>query len=372
LEALAIVWSFKRFRAYLQCSTTLVFTDHSFLKWLAEAKDNVMGRIWRWSMYLQQFNYQVFYVPGSTNLAADALSRHPLPMVHQVDILSLSIHDTHWLKAQELDPFIKEVKKKWKNNMPSTTKRFTVTNDLLFHIRLAPRNRQASHLLLVVPQQLIKQYHSSIWTGHYGTMKTLKRLGQARFWWPSLIHDVKIFCRQCQLCQQTKTSTKRIVYPLKQTSSSAPWAKTAMDFFGPLPASQLGNKYVLVVIDTFSRYVELYALATNSQAYLANIIYHQLVPRHGLPMEFLSDNGAPFASDFITTLDTNTLFAPPFHQQANGIAERFMGILRRLIISYIEQEHIGQQWDRLLQFFAFAHNTTYLDVIGNTPFFVCH
>ncbi|SAL97375.1 hypothetical protein [Absidia glauca] len=149
-----------------------------------------------------------------------------------------------------------------------------------------------------------------------------------------------------------------------------------MDSFGPLPASQLGNKYVLVVIDTFSRYVELYGLATNSQAYLANIIHHQLVPQHGLPMESLSDNGSPFASDFITTLasllDTNTLFAPPSHQQANGFAERFMGTLRRLIISYIEQEHIGQQWDRLLQLFAFAHNTTYLEVIGNTPSFVCH
>lgn len=65
-------------------------------------------------------------------------------------------------------------------------------------------------------------------------------------------------------------------------------------------------------------------------------------------------------------------YSPPYHQQANGIVKRFMGTLRRLIITYIQQELISMNWDRLLPFFAFAHNTSHLDIIDNTPFYICH
>ncbi|SAL96436.1 hypothetical protein [Absidia glauca] len=125
-----------------------------------------------------------------------------------------------------------------------------------------------------------------------------------------------------------------------------------------------------------SRYVELYPLATPSQGFLATIIYQHFVPRHGLFDEFLSDNGPPFTAEFITTLatllQTNLRFSPPYHQQANGMAERFMGTLRRLIITFIEQDTMGIHWDRRLTFLAFAHNTSHLDILNSTPYFICH
>ncbi|SAL96423.1 hypothetical protein [Absidia glauca] len=118
---------------------------------------------------------------------------------------------------------------------------------------------------------------------------------------------------------------------------------------------------------------ELEALAIIT---LADILYRQFIPRHGLPDEFLSDNGPPFASEFISTLasllNIQLRLTPPYHQQANGIAERFMGTLRRLILAYIDQPLVGNHWDQLLQLFAFAHNTTHLDIINSTPFFICH
>ncbi|SAL96437.1 hypothetical protein [Absidia glauca] len=90
------------------CSASESGTDHqvsSSLQWSANAKDNTQDRIWRWSMYLQQFHYQVFYVPGSTNQAANALSRHPLPMVSLID----TTDKIDWLSLQAQDPDIMKI-----------------------------------------------------------------------------------------------------------------------------------------------------------------------------------------------------------------------------------------------------------------------
>ena len=73
-ECLAIVWAFKKFYQYLYGKHFRVETDHQPLKYLQTARQ-LNGRLMRWAMYLQQFDYTVINIKGSENSGADCLSR---------------------------------------------------------------------------------------------------------------------------------------------------------------------------------------------------------------------------------------------------------------------------------------------------------
>jgi hypothetical protein len=65
-------------------------------------------------------------------------------------------------------------------------------------------------------------------------------------------------------------------------------------------------------------------------------------------------------------------FSPPYHPQSNGLIEKFMGTLRRMILTYINPQHINSNWDRQLRIFRFIYNTTHHSTTNNTPFFLVH
>nr|GFA12463.1 reverse transcriptase domain-containing protein [Tanacetum cinerariifolium] len=73
-EMLAVVYAFEKFRSYLIMTKSMVYTDHSALKYLF-AKKNAKARLLRWVLLLQEFDFEVLDTKGAENLAADHLSR---------------------------------------------------------------------------------------------------------------------------------------------------------------------------------------------------------------------------------------------------------------------------------------------------------
>lgn len=74
-ECLALVWATRKFRQYLHGQNFTVRTDHAALKWLSTARfEN--SKLERWAMRLQEFTFEVEYLPGPDNVVADHLSRH--------------------------------------------------------------------------------------------------------------------------------------------------------------------------------------------------------------------------------------------------------------------------------------------------------
>jgi len=76
-ECLAIVWTVRKFRHYLVGAHFVICTDHKPLEWLEFSKTSkaCSQRLQRWSLKLRAFDFDIIYLPGSTNLNADALSR---------------------------------------------------------------------------------------------------------------------------------------------------------------------------------------------------------------------------------------------------------------------------------------------------------
>ena len=73
-EFLAVIHSFEKFRTYLIGSKTIVYTDHSALKYLIGKKE-AKPRLLRWVLVLQDFDYEMRDKKGAENVVADHLSR---------------------------------------------------------------------------------------------------------------------------------------------------------------------------------------------------------------------------------------------------------------------------------------------------------
>ncbi|GKD90370.1 reverse transcriptase domain-containing protein, partial [Tanacetum coccineum] len=89
-ELLAMVYAFKKFRSYLVLSKTIVYTNHSALKYLFSKQDAKPRLLW-WILLLQEINIEIRDKKGAKNLAADRLSRLENP--HQGDLVDMEIND---------------------------------------------------------------------------------------------------------------------------------------------------------------------------------------------------------------------------------------------------------------------------------------
>nr|GFC19708.1 retrovirus-related Pol polyprotein from transposon 17.6 [Tanacetum cinerariifolium] len=73
-EMLAVVYAFEKFRSYIIMNKSIVYTDHSALKYLFATKD-AKARFLRWILLHQEFDFKVIDTRGAKNYTADHLSR---------------------------------------------------------------------------------------------------------------------------------------------------------------------------------------------------------------------------------------------------------------------------------------------------------
>ncbi|GKF69165.1 reverse transcriptase domain-containing protein, partial [Tanacetum coccineum] len=83
-EMLAVVYAFEKFRSYLIMNNSVVYTDHSALKYLFNKKD-AKARLLRWILLLQEFDFKVIDTKGAENYAGDHLSRLENPYENTFD-----------------------------------------------------------------------------------------------------------------------------------------------------------------------------------------------------------------------------------------------------------------------------------------------
>ena len=162
----------------------------------------------------------------------------------------------------------------------------------------------------------------------------------------------------CVLCASTSSNTQS--EPLKMTKMpNAPWEKLHLDFKGPLP----GGKYLLVVIDRYSRYPEVEIItSTNAKTVIRKL--NKIFSAHGIPEIILTDNGPPFHSkEFKMYLEQNNVshqFSTPYWPQGNAEAERFMRTLGKVLtigkLMHTDLETALHQY--LFQYRITPHSTT--------------
>ena len=111
--------------------------------------------------------------------------------------------------------------------------------------------------------------------------------------------SVKWWIRHCLVCQAAKTLRRAPRWPLISLPlPSLPGEMVSFDILGPLPKTKNGNKYILLIVDLFSRHAEPYALTAKEKTAkgCASIFANDYVTRWGCPKLLLSDRGSEFTA----------------------------------------------------------------------------
>nr|GEU78202.1 hypothetical protein [Tanacetum cinerariifolium] len=280
---LVVVYAFEKFQSYLIINKSIVYTDHSALKYLFAKKDS-KARLLRWVLLLQEFTFKVIDTKRAENLAADHLSRQENP--HQ----------------NVLDP--KEINK----SFPLDTLNLVSTrgnSSTLWFADLA--NYHAGNFVVkgMASQQKNKFFKD---VKHY-------------FWDDPFLFKICAdqVIRRCVHGQETINILKDI------------------DFMGPFPSSR-GNKYVLVAVDYFSKWVEAKALPINDARFA------KVMLKYGVPHRL----------------------ATPYHPQISGQVEVSNHGLKRILERTVGENRAS--WSDKLDDALWAFRTAYKTPIRCTSY----
>uniref|UniRef100_A0A090XF40 RNA-directed DNA polymerase n=2 Tax=Ixodes ricinus TaxID=34613 RepID=A0A090XF40_IXORI len=382
-ECLAVVYATRQFRPYLFGVPFTVVTDQSSLTWLMTVK-NPNGRLIRWSLLLQEFNIALKHRPGKKNGNADALSRLPYDPAPQEEeeLPLLLVEGGDIVQNQRADRFLGPIVghlERPQNPVVRKVKRaaraFSLVNGILFR---RAKGYEAERLALAVPrtmrQEILVSCHDDVTAGHLGIKRTIDKIRQ-RYFWPRMFADITRYVMSCPDCQTRKTPPLRpagLLQPLPP--AQRPFQRVGMDFLGPLTSSQDGNKYVVVIIDYHTKWVETVATPDATAASAAKAFMQAVVLRHGAPETVLTDRGRHFVSEMMEELfrllDTNHARTTAYHPQTNGLCERFNRTLADMISKYVSSSH--QDWDQFLPYATFAYNSSVHDTTGYSPFFLLY
>ncbi|GJS68818.1 reverse transcriptase domain-containing protein [Tanacetum coccineum] len=277
-ELLAVVFSFDKFRPYLILSKTIVYTDHSALKYLF-SKQDAKPRLIRWVLLLQGFNIEIKDKKGAENLAADHLSRlenpntgiltekdnaDEFPDEHLMVLKTTSHNNEPWYSGYVNYIVEKVVPPKW-----TTEKRKRFFSQVKYYFwdepyafRLCPDNIIRRCVAGNEIPEILAHCHSGPTGGHHSASITRKKVYKLRFFWPSIFKDAKYYVSKCDACQKSGNISSRNEMPQNNIQVCDVFDVWGLDFMGPFPDSR-GNKYILVAVDYVSKWVEAQALPTN-------------------------------------------------------------------------------------------------------------
>lgn len=371
-ECLAVLWAIRKFRAYVEGYHFQVITDHSSLKWLCNLR-NPNGRLARWALELQAYDYDIVHRKGSLNYVPDALSRmYEDDESEETPISSIEPSDSR-TKDKWYDQLVTQVLEK-----PTAHPYFKIVAGHLYHYRLDPTledildDQDAWKMVLRADKipQVLRESHCEPPAGHLGRRKTYERIARY-FYWKNMYREVSRFVRACTVCQQCKVEQLVPGGLMGKRRVSGPWEVVASDIMGPFPRSTRGYSYILIFMDTFTRWIEVVPIRKADGNTIKKELNERVFLRFGVPDIFLSDNGTEFRNKlldkFLADHGTEHHTIPPYHAQANPV-ERVNRTVKTMVTSFIENEH--KNWDKFLPELTFAYNTATQESTGVSPAFL--
>nr|GEU86320.1 reverse transcriptase domain-containing protein [Tanacetum cinerariifolium] len=310
-EMLDVVYAFEKFRPYPVLSKSIVYMDHSALKYFLNKQD-ANPRLLRWVLLFQEFDITIMDKKGSENLTADHLSRLENPHKDTLEnkdinenfsletLGSLSCNSTLWfadIANFHVRNFIKKgLTSQQKKKFFKDVKHYFWDDPYLFRICA---DQMICHCVYGQEAfEILKACHERTTEGHHGANLTAKKVFNAGFFWRSIYRDVHDMIKTCDTCQRQEKISQRDEMPQNAIQVCEIFDVWGIYFMGPFPSSK-GNKYILVVVDYLSKWFEAKALLTNDARVVVKFL-KSLFSRFGIPRTIISYRGTYFCNDQFT------------------------------------------------------------------------
>ncbi|GFV69628.1 transposon Tf2-9 polyprotein [Trichonephila clavipes] len=352
------------------------------LRWLMKLKSPTR-RLARWALQLQSFNLNMEYIPGKSNVIADMLSRPACNEEHElcevctvaIDVPSRSpkeIRDEQ-MKDEELVKIISCLEDSDKNvNYVNWVERgYLMNQGVLF--RYAP-DSESEEAQLVIPSHertlILKNHHDAPMAGHYGAKGTYTRIAK-NYYWTGMRKYITDYVKNCPDCIKYKASNQKPSGLLQTPVPAQRFEILAIDLFGPLPESKDGKRWILIIEDCTTKWVELFALPNATAKECAITLIEEVLLRYGIPRRLISNNGTQFVSAVMQQicylLNIHQSLIPVYYPQANPVERKNRDLKPRLAI-LVQDKH--DCWSEKLPFIRFALNTAKCKTTGQTAAFL--
>ena len=320
-EGYAIFYALKKWEYLLRDRQFTVLTDHKNLTQLRS--DNYMTNkmVKRWFMAFQEYDILEWqYREGVNNEVPDLLSR--------------------------LCPVNPEEKQ-----LPS----------LLFHLT-------GKH----IPEEkwkVISEFHNAEF-GHGGVSRTMQKLIDKGYTWENMRTHVRQFIKFCPCCQKMDQMKKVIhSYPFT-VSSYGLWDTVSVDYIESLIPDSEGNNMIIVIVDNFSRFTDLYpAKSTNAMGAAQALL--SFSGRYATPNCFCTDRGKSFANEIVKglteSLGVSHHFTPAYSKEQNAIVERQNKEVMRHLRNIVFDKRVLSNWSKYLPIVQRIINTSVNSATGITP-----
>ncbi|XP_018316620.1 uncharacterized protein [Mycetomoellerius zeteki] len=280
LEMLAIVRSIERFHIYLHGILFTVITDCNALVH-AVNKVSLNPRIARWTLSLQNYNFKLTHRAGDKMVHVDALSR----AINYIGSLSLERE----LEIKQLcDPVFKVIAHdlEYKED-----KKFKLIDGLVYR-KDNDRSRFAVPESMVT--NIIRVYHDE--SAHCGIEKTLQGVS-GTYWFPSMRRRIVDHIDNCITCVIVNSSSHAREGEMQAVPTINESFKVLhLDHFGPLQQTKEGFKFILVIVDAFTRFTWLFPTKSTSTKEIVTSLKF-LFTSFGPSKEVVTDRGTAFTSN---------------------------------------------------------------------------
>lgn len=381
-ECLALVWALRYFKNYLWGSKFQVATDHRPLCWLQSRKD-MSGRLARWALAVQEWDFDIVYCQGRMNVVADFLSRNPLRdlekgKVENEDIIEdglevFKIEVVQFQEEQRNDRFCRDMTASVLAHSSHSYKGFVLQNGLLY--KNVMRNSVACKVV-VLPQSLFKEVmeelHDDAWSGgHLGLAKTIGRF-RDRYFMQNAEREIERYIGSCIPCQERRKVGQAVA--LSPVSVSNMLEKIGIDVLGPFRTSERGNRYIIVAMEYVSKFAITKAVPRVTAEVITDFLIQDIFCRFGSVKEIISDRGTVFTArrvqEIIRWFGAKAIHTSAFHPQTNGLVERFNRTLLAMLSKYVSSNQ--RDWCLYLPLVVYAYNTSKQASTRITPYLLMY